>query len=114
MKKKVPNLTNAVVEDAKMRDYLLNSGHPDGKSKAIFFTKKGFRVNDLPAFREMLINHAKSNQVMKEVKTEHGVKYVVEGPVNWPGLNVFNLRTVWSIDKDSKLPKLATAYPVRE
>ena len=34
---KLPNCTNAVVDLAKLRDYCLNIGHPEGRHKARVF-----------------------------------------------------------------------------
>ena len=34
---KVPNFENAIVPEEKVYKYLLNSGHPEGLHKAIFF-----------------------------------------------------------------------------
>ena len=109
MKREVPNVANAVVEDLKMAGYLLNLSHPEGNSKAVFFIQRGFSVDDLPAFREMLIHHAKINVVAKYERTKRGDKFIVEGPVNWVDVNNFNLRTVWFISNGLEIPRLVTA-----
>ena len=40
---KLPNAEQAIVERAKIADYLLDPAHPYGASKAHFFTQFGFR-----------------------------------------------------------------------
>ena len=44
---KLPNADIAFVHPDKIAEYLLNVSHPRGKSKAKFFTRRGFSVNDL-------------------------------------------------------------------
>lgn len=41
---KLPNAHLAIVEEAKIRDYLLNAGHRFGVSKARFFSEFGFTL----------------------------------------------------------------------
>lgn len=57
----IPEAHRAVVEDAKVRDYLLNLSHPDGGSKAIWFHSLGYYrdkwqdlANDLLAIAQKL------------------------------------------------------------
>jgi len=38
----IPNATSCIVDQEKVRDYLLKLSHPAGKSKAAFFTAMGF------------------------------------------------------------------------
>jgi hypothetical protein len=38
----LPNPDRAVVDDAKVRDYLLSPSHPVGRFKAVFFAALGF------------------------------------------------------------------------
>ena len=43
---KLPNAHLAVVERAKIVEYLLNPAHPDNGGKAPFFMALGFRPDD--------------------------------------------------------------------
>jgi hypothetical protein len=38
----IPNAERAIVEAAKVRDYLLSSTHPVGRFKAPFFARLGY------------------------------------------------------------------------
>lgn len=38
----IPNFEQAVVEEQKLRDYLLNTEHPDGGSKARWLRSLGY------------------------------------------------------------------------
>jgi uncharacterized protein DUF6883 len=41
----VPGCEQAIVEPAKVMDYLLSMAHPIGRGKAQFFLRFGFREN---------------------------------------------------------------------
>lgn len=124
----LPNKSNAIVEDRKIREYLLNLEHPEGGGKANFFISKGFNMDNIEDFRVMLLSHAHHNAVKKIETNKYTTKYVIEGPANYlmehivlssegqqekqliP--NKINLRTVWSIVNGTNIPKLVTAYPI--
>ncbi|CAN5782897.1 hypothetical protein BH24BAC1_BH24BAC1_36560 [soil metagenome] len=106
------NLDQAVVEDRKIRDYLLNVQHPDGGSKARFFLKVGFSPDRLVDFRLFLIRHAKEHPVARIEKTAFGTKYIIEGKAEGPNQYSFDLRTVWMAPNAPSFPLLITAYPL--
>jgi hypothetical protein len=41
----LPNADRAVIEDAKVRDYLLSATHPIGRFKSVFFVALGFSAD---------------------------------------------------------------------
>ena len=43
---RIPGADNAVIDEAKIRDYLLSSGHRVGSAKAKFFSQIGFEQQD--------------------------------------------------------------------
>ena len=51
----LPGAERAVVEPAKVRDYLLSPEHPVGRGKARFFTGLGFRRERWPELRDALL-----------------------------------------------------------
>lgn len=52
---RLPNAARAIVEDAKVRDYLLSPEHRVGWTKARFFTALGFTREDWPLLRDALL-----------------------------------------------------------
>ena len=48
----------------------------------------------------------------KTVKSEYGVRYCVDVPVETPGGDRPTIRTVWIVEEGSPEPRLVTAYPV--
>jgi len=107
----LPNADQAQVDASKVTDYLLSSAHPDGRSKAQFFTAFGFRVEDPETLRQTLRKHAASGTVTASVESRYGVRYIVEGTLETPDGRNPTVRTVWILTPESGVPRLITAYP---
>jgi hypothetical protein len=61
---------------------------------------------------ESLQKHGRTNPLVKIVKSEYGVRYCVEGPIETPSGVGPNIRTIWIIEDGGSEPRLITAYPV--
>jgi len=72
---KLPNVEQIVVEREKIEEYLLNLSHRYGASKARFFAKFGFNMEEW--------------KVLAQALREHGQRHEV--------------RTVWQLDKGAGL-----------
>jgi hypothetical protein len=59
---KLPVVERAVVEEAKVRDYLLSESHPIGRYKAAFFTSLGYRRMRWQDLAVDLRRHAKEHE----------------------------------------------------
>ncbi len=108
---KVPQADQAMVAERKVVDYLLSLTHPDGKSKAAFFLRVGFRVDHWQELADALRQHASQYDVVEERQTPFGVSYAVEGPLMSPRGVTAPVRTVWFVDAPGSPPRLVTAYP---
>lgn len=108
----LPNANRARVDREKIIEYLLCDSHPDGRAKAAFFARLGFQVEQWEILAESLRRHGMTNPVVKTVRSEYGVCYCVEGPIETPGGVRPNIRTVWIIEERVSEPRLITAYPV--
>jgi hypothetical protein len=91
---------------------LLSPSHPDGCSKARFFARFGFTVDEWVTFAEALKMHGETQSVIAAVESKHGTRYTVEGSMQTPDRRNPRIRTVWILSKHSKSPRLVTAYPV--
>lgn len=111
---KLPNLEAAVVSQEKIAGYLLNPQHADGAGKAQFFAAQGFRADRWQVLAEALRRVAAENEVASSVKSAHGEKYIVEGPLETPRGAAPLVRTVWIVDQGETVPRLITAYPCRQ
>ncbi len=110
---KLPNVEQAAVTQTKIVDYLLSETHPDGRSKAAFFTSFGFSVESWEVFAQALRQHAATRDVSSTQVTEHGTKYVVEGILETPDRRNPAVRSVWIIEHGSAIPTLVTAYRLK-
>lgn len=110
---RLPSAEKAEVPWRKVVAYLLNPEHPDGWSKAAFFTRFGFSRPAWNALAAALRNHALENDVASVVTTPLGVRYVIEGPIEAPNGRKPNVRSVW-FQEGNLPPRLVTAYPLQE
>jgi hypothetical protein len=110
----MPNAARADVSETKVLGYLLNAAHPEGASKAAFFTAMGYRKADWRVLRQSLAAIAQTGQIRAIAATQHGVKYIVDGEADVPRGGRAAFRTIWIIDSNADVPRLVTAYPAEE
>jgi len=109
---KLPNAHLAVVEEKKVVDYLLNSSHRFGASKARFFAAFGFTVASWRVLAEALREHARVGDVASTTDTGFGPRFEVDGALAAPDGRRPRVRTVWQVDVGGVAPRLITAYPL--
>ena len=108
----LPKAAQAQVDPGKITGYLLSAHHPDGRAKAEFFTKFGFRVEEWEVLRQVLLTHGATQRVANVVESRYGVRYIVEGELETPDGRNPMVRTVWIVSNESAVPRLITTYPV--
>lgn len=81
---KLPGVQQAIVDEAKVRDYLLSLEHPIGRFKAMFFGAQG---------------------------SAFGQKYKVRGILEGPSGGRAEIVTVWIVLDGEAAPRLVTAFP---
>jgi len=109
---KLPNAHLAIVEQGKICDYLLNSDHRFGASKARFFSEFGFRVETWEMLADALREHGQQHEVSKVKETGFGPRYEVDGELRAPDGRRPRVRTVWQMDEGQIMPRLITVYPL--
>lgn len=109
---RLPNADLALVERAKIVDYLLNPAHRYGASKARFFAQFGFRVEAWEELSLALREHGRQNEVSRVKETGFGPRYEVEGELTAPDGRRPRICTVWQLDEGQTAPRLITAYPL--
>lgn len=102
------------IDREKITEYLLCESHPDGRSKAAFFTRFEFTIEKWEVLAESLRKQGKANPIIKTVRSEYGVRYCVDGPLETPCGDRPTIRTVWIIEEGTRTPRLVTAYPLQE
>jgi Domain of unknown function (DUF6883) len=109
---RLPNPHLAIVEQAKICDYLLNLDHRFGASKARFFAAFGFTLDVWEELAVALKDHGVKNEVSKVKETGFGRRYEVEGELATPDGRRPRMRTVWQVDEGHEAPRLITAHPL--
>lgn len=110
---KLPNVAQSIVPERKIREYLLSLAHRDGRSKAVFFLRFGFSIEDWQVLAEALHRHATDNEVVEREDTPFGTSYAVEGPLPAPDGRSPQVRVVRFVEDGESVPRLVTAYPLK-
>ena len=108
---RLPGADRAVVDAAKVRDYLLSPEHPVGRAKARFFAGLGFTRAAWADLQEALAAAARDGDVVPGAATAFGQKYVVRGTIRGPAGREAAVVTVWIVLAHEDFPRLVTAYP---
>ena len=108
---KLPNAESAIVEDDKVRDYLLSPDHPIGRFKARVFNAVGYRHETWQRLRDDLIALAVAIEVELVHTNQHGQRWVGAGQLRGPAGLPLPVVTVWLIPSEGSPPRLITAYP---
>lgn len=106
----IPDAERAVIAPEKVRDYLLNLGHPDGGSKAVWFHSLGYTRDQWRLLAEDLMAIARNCDRFDTETTQFGIKYKASGSVDRPDHRPGFVLTVWIVEDDDP-PRLVTAYP---
>ena len=75
----LPNADRAVIDPAKIRDYLLAATHPVGRFKARFFVSLGYAADQWERLQEGICAVARSETVSAETASTYGRKFEVDG-----------------------------------
>jgi hypothetical protein len=108
---KLPNFDAAIVEDAKLTEYLLDPAHPRGAAKANFLALLGFSPERPQQARDAFLEHARQYDFSASQQTRFGVIFEVDGPLPSPDGRNPNVRTVWMLDDGATAPRLITMVP---
>lgn len=107
---KIPGAERALVDDAKIRDYLLASEHPVGGPKARFFKGLGFSRPDWAAVQQIILGFAAADAQLGR-QTGFGQKYVVKGTIEGRNGRTASIVVVWIVLAVEDFPRFVTAYP---
>ena len=107
---KIPGAQRAILDPAKVRDYLLAPDHRVGSAKARFFAQFGFDQRNWAVLQDELYGFVKQEAQLGGA-TRFGQKYVVPGTIQGPSGRVVHLVVVWIILNGEDFPRFVTAYP---
>jgi hypothetical protein len=80
----LPNVGNAILDDAKITKYLLNGAHPQNQGKANFFMLFGFRLANWQELRKALLDHPHKVAVISQTTFQYGEMYEVSCSIASP------------------------------
>jgi hypothetical protein len=110
---KVKNGENANIPSEKITGYSLSKAHPIGKTKAAFFERIGYTLENERLLVDDLKAIVKWNEVAKTIDTGYGKKYIIRGTIGIRfGKNV-PVVTIWLVEEGDTNPRFVTAYPDR-
>ena len=78
----LPDADKATVEKDKVTGYLLSPDHPDGRSKAEFFSRFGFRRQEWEVLAEALRLHGAAYPVARAAASVWGTRYSIDGELD--------------------------------
>jgi uncharacterized protein DUF6883 len=107
----LPSAERAVVQAAKLRDYLLSPSHPVGRFKAAFFVGLGYSQESWQTLAADLRRHATENAADAGVPNAYGQKYEVNGILTGPTGRTAALVSVWIVLNEEDFPRFVTAFP---
>ncbi len=107
---KLPGADLAIVEDHKLREYVLNPNHPVGRHHAALFSMLlGIDLNNAHLLKKALLEAAKVADVDKEIMTGYGRKYEMRFTMSGPSGDK-TVRAVWIVNEGSDRPRLVTCF----
>jgi hypothetical protein len=107
-----PNPAAAVVDSAKVRDYLLSPTHPVGRFKAVVFEAVGYRRSTWMALQTDLRRIAWL-AASGSIPTPFGQRYRVHAILRGPSGRNLAVTVVWLVRSGEQFPRLVTAMPRR-
>ena len=108
---KLPAAERAVIEPAKIRDYLLSSSHPVGRFKAPFFASLGYTSANWRRLDEDLRDLAISGDAELGKDSPYGQKYEIRATLRGPSGKSAEVLTVWIVLFGGYMPQFVTAFP---
>ncbi len=108
---RLPNAENAIIEVAKLRDYLLDIDHIDGGPKANLLLSMGFQRGQWQELEDAIRATHVLCEVVEEVETDYGMRYDVVAAITGPTGRAIEFRTIWQIDVGTDRPRLITMIP---
>jgi len=108
---KLPNAQMAVIDQAKLVDYLLNVDHLYGGPKAGLLRSLGYAVDEWRQLELDIRTQLLVHDVALARETPWGVRYEIVAPLVGPAGKTVQFRSIWQIDRGTDAPRLITMYP---
>ncbi len=101
-----------MIDERKVRDYLLNPLHARGRHKARMFSAAlGYRQFDHARLIKQITEGILRHEAVPIDRGPYGARFRVEIPITGPAGSAI-VRTLWIIRTDEDVPRLTSAYPI--
>ena len=107
----LPVVERALIDPAKIRDYLLSAVHPVGRFKAVVFQALGYKADEWEKLRDDLLALARTTEAVPGKTSAFGRKYEVSGTLRGPNGREATITCVWLVPVDDGAPRFITAFP---
>jgi len=108
---KLPNADSAIIEPAKLRDYLLSPEHPWGRYKAHFFESLGYSQNDWRQLEADLRRQHLPLDTRPGQPSPFGQKFEILASIRGPLGKIAMVLSVWIVRNGESVPRFVTATP---
>lgn len=108
---RILNPDRAVIEPAKLRDYLLSPTHPVGRFKAPFFLALGYSGAEWSRLEADIPGQHLPREAVPAPPTPYGQKYIIRDTLVGPGGASSRVVTVWVVRAGEDFSRFVTAYP---
>ena len=93
----LPKADRAIVDSAKVRDYLLSGSHPVGRFKATLFSALGDSADRWEILRDDLLTLARTCVATPGQPSHFGLKFELDGILLGPSGRSAAVKTVWIV-----------------
>ncbi|MFH1707779.1 MAG: DUF6883 domain-containing protein [Planctomycetota bacterium] len=108
---KLPFAHQVVIENSKIREYLLSPTHPIGRYKAAYFAVAGYGPGEWRRLGQDLRALAHTGDACEGQSSQYGRKYEVCGMLKCPNGRVIEVMSIWLVRKIGSKPRLITVFP---
>ena len=108
---KLPNRERAVIASDKLIEYLLNTTHKRGGTKARLLGQFGYGPDNWRQLETDIRQYHLESEVDTVRETPYGTRYEIHAILKTPSGRTLNVRTIWQIDQGTGFPRLITLYP---
>lgn len=107
----LPNCESAIINPAKLRDYILSPTHPIGRFKAKLFQEAGYAQKSWQVLEKDIREQHLSKDAKKGKSSPFGQKYAITAPLEGPNSVSIVVTSVWIFLEGEDAPRLVTLVP---
>lgn len=108
---RIPGADQAIIDPAKLQEYLLSSTHPVGRFKAEFFATLGYSAESWERLETDLRSQHLSQTAGLLASTRYGQKYEIRAILKGPSGREAPVVSIWLVRAGGNIPRFVTAYP---